>query len=70
MPYTVEWTETSEHSRELTDEEMAAIKGKTVEELAEMDKDEIFEGLDDQLAQLEDNGWEGTERVVDQLITH
>ncbi|MFD7677513.1 hypothetical protein [Streptomyces sp. NPDC060187] len=70
MPYTVEWTETSQHKRELTDEEMAALKGVTVEELAELDEDELTDGLEDELAALDDDGFEGLERDVDECIKH
>ncbi|WDS51789.1 hypothetical protein SEA_TRIUMPH_75 [Streptomyces phage Triumph] len=70
MPYTVEWTETSTHKRELTDEEMAAIKGVTVAELAEMDDDEVSEELEDLLAELDDDGFEGLVREVDEVIKH
>lgn len=70
MPYTVEWTETSEHKRELTDAEMAAIRGITVEELAGMDEDEIAEDLEDLLAELDDDGFEGMERDVHTVIEH
>ncbi|WP_420312567.1 hypothetical protein ACOB87_38070 [Streptomyces sp. YS-B37] len=70
MPYTVEWTETSQHKRELTDEEMAALKGVTVEELAELDEDELWDELEDQLAALDDDGFEGLERDIDECIKH
>ncbi|QBI99435.1 hypothetical protein SEA_CAELUM_75 [Streptomyces phage Caelum] len=70
MPYTVEWTETSQHKRELTDEEMAALKGVTVEELAELDEDELTDGLEEELAALDDDGFEGLERDVDECIKH
>ncbi|MFG2923908.1 hypothetical protein ACGFYA_20685 [Streptomyces sp. NPDC048305] len=70
MPYTVEWTETSEHKRELSDEEMARIKGVTVAELAEMDEDEIADELDDLLAELDDDGFEGLVRDVHEVIQH
>jgi hypothetical protein len=70
MTYTVRWTETSEHMRQLSDEEMATLKGVTVEELAEMDEDDIFHGLDDQLAELDDDGFEGLEREVEECLKH
>ncbi|MEV5330836.1 hypothetical protein [Streptomyces werraensis] len=70
MTYTVEWTEISTHKRELTDEEFAELKGVTVEELAELDEDELWEGLDDQLAELEDDGFEGLTREVDEVAKH
>ncbi|MGW3323900.1 hypothetical protein [Streptomyces virginiae] len=71
MPYTVRWTEVSSHERELSDEEMARIKGVTVAALSELDEDEIWEGLEDQLAELgEDDGFEGLEREVDEVTEH
>ncbi|WMI34796.1 hypothetical protein SEA_MARAV_74 [Streptomyces phage Marav] len=70
MTYTVEWTEISTHKRELTDEEFAELKGVTVEELAELDEDELWEGLDDQLAELEDDGFEGLTREIDEVAKH
>jgi hypothetical protein len=70
VPYTVEWTETSEHKRELTDEEMAALKGVTVEELAELDDDELWDDLEDELAALDDDGFEGLVRVVNECSKH
>ncbi|MGW6600586.1 hypothetical protein [Streptomyces sp. NPDC055036] len=70
MTYTVRWTETSEHHREISDEEMAAIKGVTVEELAEMNEDQVEEALTDELADLADDGFEGLTREIDECIRH
>ncbi|MGW8953476.1 hypothetical protein [Streptomyces sp. NPDC055709] len=70
MPYTVEWTETSQHKRELTDEEFAALKGVTVEELAGLDDDELWDDLEDELASLDDDGFEGLTRDIDDVQKH
>jgi hypothetical protein len=70
VPYTVEWTETSQHKRELTDEEMAALKGVTVEELAELEEDELWDDLEDELAALDDDGFEGLERDINECTKH
>ncbi|MFF3249711.1 hypothetical protein ACFYWP_01570 [Actinacidiphila glaucinigra] len=70
VPYTVRWTEISTHERELSDEEMAELKGVTVAELAEMDEDELYDELEDRLARLDDDGFEGLEREIDELLTH
>ncbi|MEU5403733.1 hypothetical protein ABZ348_31095 [Streptomyces sp. NPDC005963] len=70
MPYTVEWTEVSSHKRVLSDEEMADLIGVTVDELAAMEEDEVESDLPDLLAELEDGGFEGLEREIDELIKH
>ncbi|MFJ6680564.1 hypothetical protein [Streptomyces werraensis] len=70
MAYTIEWTEVSTHKRELTDEEFAELKGVTVEELAELDEAELGEDLEDLLAELDDDGFEGLTREIDELIRH
>jgi hypothetical protein len=70
MPYTVEWTETSQHKRELSDEEFAALKGVTVEELAGLDDDELWDDLEDELAALDDDGFEGLTRDIDDVQKH
>lgn len=70
MTYTVRWTEVSQHERELTDEEFAALKGVTVEELAGLDEDELWEDLEDQLAELEDDGFEGLTREIEDVTEH
>lgn len=70
MAYTIEWTEISTHKRELTDEEFAELKGVTVEELAELDEDELSEDLENLLAELDDDGFEGLTREIDELIRH
>lgn len=62
--YRIQWTETSQHDVTITEEELARIKGVTVEELREMNDDEIEEGLPDQLAQLEDDGFDGCDREI------
>ncbi|WP_405799495.1 hypothetical protein [Streptomyces sp. NBC_01506] len=68
--YTVRWIETSEHRRDLTDEEMAELKGVTVAELAEMEEDEVADDLNDLLAELDDDGFEGLVRDVEECIKH
>ena len=68
MPYSVRWTEVSDHVREVSDEEMAEIKGVRVEELAAMDEDEVGDGLDDQLAELGDDGFQGLTREIDECV--
>ncbi|MFD7259337.1 hypothetical protein [Streptomyces sp. NPDC059874] len=71
MPYTVRWTEVSSHERELSDEEMARIKGVTVAALAEMTEDDVWDGLDDQLAELgDDDGFDGLVREIDEVTEH
>ncbi|MFJ6183748.1 hypothetical protein [Streptomyces sp. NPDC092295] len=70
MTYTVRWTEISDHERTLTNEEMAEIKGITVEELAELDEDQVSEGLSDELAELDDDGFRGLTREIDGCTEH
>jgi len=70
MPYTIEWTEVSTHKRELSDEEFADLIGVAVEELADMDEDELSEDLEDRLAELDDDGFEGLTREIDEFIQH
>ncbi|QOV06201.1 hypothetical protein KGG72_gp71 [Streptomyces phage Salutena] len=70
MPYTIEWTEVSTHKRELSDEEFAELKGVTVEELAELDEEGLSEDLENLLAELDDDGFEGLTREIDELIRH
>jgi hypothetical protein len=70
VTYTVKWTEVSSHERELTDEEMAALKGVSVEELAQLDEDELWDDLEDQLAELDDDGFEGLEREIEECTQH
>lgn len=70
MPYTVRWTELSTHERELSDEEMAVLKGVTVVELAEMDEDDVSDELNDLLAELDDDGFEGLVRDVHECTKH
>ncbi|MET8111206.1 hypothetical protein [Streptomyces prasinus] len=70
MTYTVRWTEISTHERELSDEEFAEIKGVTVAELAELDEDELYDDLENQLAALDDDGFEGLEREIEEVLTH
>lgn len=66
MTYVVRWTEVSKHEVTLTDEQFAAIKAVEVEELAELEEHEVWEDLEDQLAELEDDGFQ----VVTREITH
>ncbi|MFE5663382.1 hypothetical protein ACFQ7W_05550 [Streptomyces niveus] len=68
--YTVRWIETSEHRRDLTDEEMAKLKGITVAELAEMEEGEVADDLNDLLAELDDGGFEGLVRDIEECIKH
>lgn len=70
MPYTVEWIETSNHKRVLADEEFAQLKGVTVTELTELDEDELWDGLEDDLAELDDDGFEGLTREIGEVIKH
>lgn len=70
MSYTVEWTEVSTHKRVLSDEEFAQLKGVTVTELTGLDEDELWEGLEDDLASLDDDGFEGLTREIDEVIKH
>ncbi|MBQ0949222.1 hypothetical protein [Streptomyces sp. RK76] len=70
MPYTVEWTEVSTHKRTLSDEEFAQLKGVTVTGLTGLDEDELWEGLEDDLASLDDDGFEGLTREIDGVIKH
>lgn len=71
MTYTLRWTEVSTHERELTDEEFAELKGVTVAELAELDEDELWEDLDDQLAEIgDDDGFEGLTREIEEVLKH
>lgn len=62
MSYTIKWTEVSTHEATISPAELAALKGVTVAELDAMDDDEITDGLDDQLADLPDDGFEGLMR--------
>ncbi|AXQ62397.1 hypothetical protein SEA_TINABELCHER_72 [Streptomyces phage TinaBelcher] len=70
MTYTVRWTEVSTHERVLSDEEFAELKGLTVAELADLDEDELSEELEDLLAELDDDGFEGLTREIDELQKH
>ncbi|MFF7800226.1 hypothetical protein [Streptomyces olivaceus] len=70
MPYTVEWAETSNHKRVLSDEEFAQLKGVTVTELTGLDEDELWDGLEDDLAELDDDGFEGLTREISEVIKH
>ncbi|MCX5236216.1 hypothetical protein OG824_13495 [Streptomyces prunicolor] len=70
MPYTVSWTETSEHKRVLTDEEFAALKGVEVAELEELEEDELWDDLEELLAELDDDGFEGLVREIDECLKH
>ncbi|MFE9925182.1 hypothetical protein ACFYQA_27490 [Streptomyces sp. NPDC005774] len=70
MTYTVRWTEISTHERELSDEEMAALKGVTVAELAELDEDDLHDDLENELAALDDDGFEGLEREIEEVMQH
>lgn len=60
--YTVTWKEASTHAVTITEEEMARIKSVPVEELRDMDVEDVWDGLEDELAELEDDGFEGVER--------
>jgi hypothetical protein len=62
VTYTIRWKETSTHEVELSDDEMAALKGCTVAALKEREADDIEDGLADELADLSDDGFEGVER--------
>jgi hypothetical protein len=60
--YLVTWTEVSTHSVTISAETLAAIKGVSVDELAGMDSAGLEDGLDDDLAKLADDGFEGLAR--------
>ena len=55
--YRVEWEELSRHSRDLTAEEFAEIRGVSVDALSDPEMD-LTEGLENSLAQLDDDGFE------------
>lgn len=60
MSFTIRWTEISEHKVTLTAQQLADLKRIDVSALADasMSDDEILEGLDDDLANLDDDGFE------------
>jgi hypothetical protein len=70
MSFTVRWTEVSTHERVLSDKEFAELKGLTISELAELDEDELSDELDDLLAELDDDGFEGLVREVNEVLKH
>ena len=66
--WTIEWTETSTHRVTISDEEMQRITGLTAEELTDAHENDDLEGrLADDLANLDDEGFEGLERDVDSV---
>jgi hypothetical protein len=58
VPYEIRWTVTSSHCREVSDEEFARLKGRPVAEIARMGDDDLIDGLADELADLDDDGFE------------
>ena len=62
MRYRIRWQETSEHDVVLSAERLAEVKGVTVEALAEMDRDALYDGLEDQLAEVSDEAFDGLTR--------
>lgn len=70
MTYTVRWTEVSTHERELTDEEFAELRGVSVAELAELDEDDLGDDLENLLAELDDDGFEGVTRDISEILKH
>ncbi|MEV7512137.1 hypothetical protein AB0O57_29690 [Streptomyces sp. NPDC091201] len=68
MPYDIKWTEVSSHRRTISDEEMARIKGVSLPELKALDEDDLSCGLNDELAELDDDGFEGLEREIERVI--
>lgn len=70
MTYIVRWTELSTHERVLSDEEFAELKGLTVAELEELDEYELGDELEDLLAELDDDGFEGLTREVERVVKY
>lgn len=64
--YEIEFTETSTHKVTLSAEELADLLGVSVESLPDDPGDIV--GLEDALGNLDDDGWEGTEREIDQIL--
>lgn len=59
MDYRVTWTEVSNHTRDLTPDELADLLGVEVSELsAKFENDEVDGELADALADLDDDGFE------------